>query len=212
MDYPTKTKRFQNENLVVHRVSPYHYQYRYRIYDDMNYKNSNYIEDKNKGDQSYNVEKEKMNNQHNNNQNNNRNLDISPRYDNRIPQNFKNSEMRENFLNHNNNYNYRNQNNYNDNRNVKYRTPNNESQFRNRRNFNEVSRSQQIEGNYMNRNNNIRYDNRYNNRYDNGPNNDNNYRRYDNFNYNEDEKMERINDNRGNIRRNNSDFNYINNK
>ena len=36
---PTKTKRFQNENLVVYRVSPYHYQYRYKLYDDINYRN-----------------------------------------------------------------------------------------------------------------------------------------------------------------------------
>ena len=205
MDKPSKTKRFQNENLVVYRVSPFHAQYRYRIYDDMNYKNNNYTRDKVNGDQSYNVEREKMYNQYNNEQKYNKNLNIPPQYEGRTPQNFRNSQNPDNFRNNNNNYN-NNYDNNNDNRNIKYRTPNNNSYIRN----NNTSRTQQIEENYINGNS-----NRYNNNFYKNENNytkndnynsENNYRRnYDNYN------MERINDNRENIRRNNSDFEYINN-
>ena len=191
MDYPTKTKRFQNENLVVYRVSPYHCQYRYRIYDDMNYNNNNYTRDKINGDQSYNVEKEKINNQYGGEGIDNRNSYNSP-------QSFRNSENPDKFRNSNND----NRTNYIDNRIYKYRTPNNgnnvnylrdgNNQFINSKNINDISKSQQIEEKFINRND--------------------NYRRNDNDNYNHYNEDININDNRGNIRRNNSDFNYIDNR
>ena len=61
---PTKTKRFQNENLVVYRVSPYHYQYKYKVYDDM-YKNN-----ANNYSQNINRMKNTSSNDYNDNNNN----------------------------------------------------------------------------------------------------------------------------------------------
>lgn len=56
-----KSNRFQNENTTVYRVSPYHYQYISRVYNNNNnyQKNGNYRYDKDNGDQSYNIERER---------------------------------------------------------------------------------------------------------------------------------------------------------
>ena len=199
---PTKTKRFQNENLVVHRVSPFHYQYRYRINDDMNYRNKNYPIDRDNRDQSYNVEKEKQYNQYMNKMNNNRNIDIPPQYnDNSIPNNQNNNinnynryseTNRERMRNSNNNFD--NNNNYN-NPNVKYRTPNNPNNNVLRNSNNNDSR-RPLNYNEMNNNRNF--------------NNDDNYGK--NNNYNDNYNNQRIDEDNNMIRRNNSDLNYMRNK
>ena len=65
-----KIKRLQNENATVYRVSPYHYQYISRVNNNYNnfhknrnynnyQRNENYYVDKNTGDQSYNIERER---------------------------------------------------------------------------------------------------------------------------------------------------------
>lgn len=59
-----KAQRFQNENSTVYRVSPFHYQYISRINnnnDNNNYQmKENYYIDKDSGDQSYNLERERQ--------------------------------------------------------------------------------------------------------------------------------------------------------
>ena len=57
----SKSNRFQNENTTVYRVSPYHYQYISRVYNNNNnyQKNENYRYDKDNRDQSYNIERER---------------------------------------------------------------------------------------------------------------------------------------------------------
>ena len=200
---PTKTKRFQNENLVVHRVSPYHYQYRSNFCDDIDYNNNNYERNKENGDQSYNVEKEKRYNQYLINQNINKRLNNSSNYENNTPEIIRNnnnknhynryseSNSNDRFLINNNNYN-----NIND-VNIKYRTPNNYNMGNNNeiRNLNGILQNQQTENNMNVNRNNF---------------NENNYR--NNNNYIKSNDMENINDdNRQIIRRNNSDSNYVNN-
>ena len=150
---PTKTKRFQNENLVVYRVSPYHIQYRYKIYDDINYRNEYYTKDRISNEQSYNVEKEK---EYLNNKKYDDYYNIPP----------SNRQNRENKLN---NYsekirNIKENNISNDNiiynMNNMHRTIDNEYS----RNNNDVSRSEQIfnNRNYIYKENYNRYNN-YNN-------------------------------------------------
>ncbi len=59
-----KTRRFQNENSTVYRVSPFHYQYISRINNNNENNNyqmkENYYIDKENGDQIYNLERERQ--------------------------------------------------------------------------------------------------------------------------------------------------------
>ena len=145
--------RFQNENLVVYRVSPYHIQYRYKIYDDINYRNEYYTKDRISNEQSYNVEKEKeyLNNKYDDYYN------IAPSY----------MSIRENILNNysekirNNKENNISNDNIIYNMNNVHRTIDNEYS----RNNNDVSRSTQISNNsnYLYKENYNRYNNYDNN-------------------------------------------------
>ena len=94
----SKTKRFQNENLYVDRVSPWHYQYKTNTYDDGGYNNShqysisnNYVTKQNN---YYNKDQQQY--RYNNNGQNN------ARY--KTPDNFYNRN------NYNNNFNVENNN------------------------------------------------------------------------------------------------------
>jgi len=207
---PPKIKRFQNENLVVYRVSPFHCQYRYRFPDDNNDINYNYNIDNNIEGQSYNVEKEKRINKNLNGQYNN-----------------KYSQYNEEIINNTNNYN---KNNYN--RNIEYKKPNNNF-FRNNNNHRyinnsekDISKSQQIENirkrKYINDNNGETINNNYNINDIQNSNEENNTERYNNnknnnianFNDNNNNKVliNKYYNNRPVMRRYNSELNFTNNR
>ena len=88
----SKTNRFQNENLTVHHVSPWHYQYRTNSYDDGGY-NNNY--------QNHNITQNNNTNKYNN-MNNNNNGQNNARY--KTPDNYYN-KYNNNFNVENNNQN-----------------------------------------------------------------------------------------------------------
>ena len=200
-----KIKRLQNENATVYRVSPYHYQYISRVNNNYNnfYKynnyqrNENYYVDKNTGDQSYNIERERKFR--------NYNQFLNSRTINRH-QNY----LERNLIYNRNNINqFENRNNneiipykkINNNRDIKYNTPN-EFLYREKRNkrysdyHNEIpfSQSEQIiNRNYINENDDSNYDRNWK-------------RYYDNIN------LKRDNNRRYILKRNNSDLNYIYNR
>ena len=122
--HSNKTNRFQNENLTVHRVSPFHYQYKTNFYDDGGYNdNNNFVRNTYNGGQSFNVEQER---------------------------NFNRSISNNNYINiDNNNSQYNNgqqQQRYNNNQNIRYKTHEN---YYNRNNFNN-----NLNNNQYNENNN----------------------------------------------------------
>ena len=151
----SKSQRFQNENPTIYRVSPYHYQYISRLQDDDNNSNGNnniylrdynYQEDKNNGDQSYNIERErrfKNYNQYINSKSINRHLNYLERNDDYKKDNIKiNNNINNNNYNNINTYNNLNKkidniNDYNLRKNnymnIKYKTPN-EYSYREKRN------------------------------------------------------------------------------
>ena len=186
---PTKTKRFQNENLVVYKVSPYHIQYRYKIYDDIIYRNENSTKDKINDEQIYNPEKERKYQNKNYNEyeytppniRDNGDINKYSNYSEKIRNNYENISINNNTINYNNS-----NSNYIMNNNNKIINNNNDY---NRNNYG-VSRSQQIPNNrnYINKNN-------YN----------------INNNYDMNNQM-MFNDMNKPIRRNNSDFKYIQNR
>ena len=194
-----KIKRLQNENATVYRVSPYHYQYISRVnnnYDNYNnyQRNENYHVDKNTGDQSYNIERErkfKNYNQFLNSRTINRHRNYLERnmiYNRNNINNFENPNYQES-----NPYN-----NINNNRDIKYKMPNLfEYRAKRNRKYSEysneipVSQSEQIiNRNYLNENDDSNYERNRNNY--------NNVRSEDNKRYI--------------MKRNNSDLNYIYNK
>jgi hypothetical protein len=196
-----KAQRFQNENSTVYRVSPFHYQYISRINnnnDNNNYQmKENYYIDKDSGDQSYNLERER--------QFRNYNQFLNSKTINRH-QNFLERNIiynRSMLLNNNNNQNY---NNINLNRNIinnriKYKNPN-ELSFREKRNKsyslfnNEIPFSQ--------------YEPKENRNYING--NIRAYRERSRNDYYENNNIqgERDYNRKYNIRRSNSDLNFVN--
>ena len=194
-----KSNRFQNENTTVYRVSPYHYQYISRVYNNNNnyQKNGNYRYDKDNGDQSYNIERERKFS----NYNQFLNSKTINRHQNFLERNIiYNRSM---LLNNNNNQNY---NNINLNRNIinnriKYKNPN-ELSFREKRNKsyslfnNEIPFSQ--------------YEPKENRNYING--NIRAYRERSRNDYYENNNIqgERDYNRKYNIRRSNSDLNFVN--
>ena len=168
----TKSYRFQNENLTIYRVSPYHYQYISRIKDDYNENkndynanrnyyanNNNYQVDKNNGDQSFNFEREREYNQFLNSRTLNRHQNFLERHDEYNKSNIinrKSSEIKPyNRINNNyiNEYNFK----RNYDRNKKYQTPNQYLFRENNRTRNILNNSNyyQLKGRYPEENNNL---------------------------------------------------------
>ena len=114
-------ERFQNENLTVHRVSPVHYQYKAKFYE--NYANNNNPNNKFNDERNYNNERE-GNFQKSISNNNYMNTDI-----NNMP--FKGNNNEQYQLRNNNNQRYRTPNHYNN---------NNYNEERNNKNDNEMRR------------------------------------------------------------------------
>ena len=212
----SKSQRFQNENPTIYRVSPYHYQYISRLQDDDNNSNGNnniylrdynYQEDKNNGDQSYNIERErrfKNYNQYINSKSINRHLNYLERNDDYKKDNIKiNNNINNNNYNNINTYNNLNKkidniNDYNLRKNnymnIKYKTPN-EYSYREKRNnrYSNFNNELLLEQKEQIRNNNDDISNYRTLR--NSYNINNNQRR--------DEKRRYI------MRRNNSDLNFV---
>ena len=212
----SKSQRFQNENPTIYRVSPYHYQYISRLQDDDNNCNDNnniylrdynYQEDKNNGDQSYNIERErrfKNYNQYINSKSINRHLNYLERNDDYKKDNIKiNNNINNNNYNNINTYNNLNKkidntNDYNLRKNnymnIKYKTPN-EYSYREKRNnrYSNFNNELLLEQKEQIRNNNDDISNYRTLR--NSYNINNNQRR--------DEKRRYI------MRRNNSDLNFV---
>ena len=216
-----KSQRFQNENATIYRVSPYHYQYISRLQDDDNNSNSNscnniylrdynYQVDKNSGDQSYNIERErkfKNYNQYLNSKSINRHLNylernvdykkdnINYNIDNKNYNNINTYNNLNKKIDNINDYNFR----KNNNMNIKYKTPNEYSYRENRNNryskFNNelpLYQSDQI------RNNNYNNDNE----------NISSYRTMRNS-YNANHDIRRDENRRYIMKRNNSDLNFV---
>ena len=212
----SKSQRFQNENPTIYRVSPYHYQYISRLQDDDNnstgnnniyLRDYNYQEDKNNGDQSYNIERErrfKNYNQYINSKSINRHLNYLERNDDYKKDNIKiNNNINNNNYNNINTYNNLNKkidniNDYNLRKNnymnIKYKTPN-EYSYREKRNnrYSNFNNELLLEQKEQIRNNNDDISNYRTLR--NSYNINNNQRR--------DEKRRYI------MRRNNSDLNFV---
>ena len=212
----SKSQRFQNENPTIYRVSPYHYQYISRLQDDDNNSNGNnniylrdynYQEDKNNGDQIYNIERErrfKNYNQYINSKSINRHLNYLERNDDYKKDNIKiNNNINNNNYNNINTYNNLNKkidniNDYNLRKNnymnIKYKTPN-EYSYREKRNnrYSNFNNELLLEQKEQIRNNNDDISNYRTLR--NSYNINNNQRR--------DEKRRYI------MRRNNSDLNFV---
>ena len=203
-----KSQRFQNENATIYRVSPYHYQYISRLQDDDNNSNSNgtnniylrdynYQVDKNNGDQSYNIERERRFKNYNQFVDSgfiNRHLNYLERRDYFKRNNINNNNINIKKYNDINSFNRINNNNMNKFRknndlNIKYKTPNDFS-FRKKMNNNYLSKSIPFENKNYNNENISNYRVIRNNYFDNN--------------------KERRNENRKYmIRRNNSDLNFI---
>ena len=206
----SKIQRFQNENPTIYRVSPYHYQYISR-YPEINknvnnndnkpensYINDyNYQVDKNNGDQSYNIERERRFKNYNQFVDSgfiNRHLNYLERRDYFKRNNINNNNINIKKYNDINSFNRINNNNMNKFRknndlNIKYKTPNDFS-FRKKMNNNYLSKSIPFENKNYNNENISNYRVIRNNYFDNN--------------------KERRNENRKYmIRRNNSDLNFI---
>ena len=212
----SKSQRFQNENPTIYRVSPYHYQYISRLQDDDNNSNGNnniylrdynYQEDKNNGDQSYNIERErrfKNYNQYINSKSINRHLNYLERNDDYKKDNIKiNNNINNNNYNNINTYNNLNKkidniNDYNLRKNnymiIKYKTPNEYSYRENRNNrYSNFNNELPLEQSEQIRNNNDDISN---------------YRTLRNS-YNINNNQKRDENRRYIMRRNNSDLNFV---